>query len=455
MLKVKPSNHFLRRAGDYLSRFSHSLKWVKKGSLAVIDQGLISGSNFLVAILLARWLVPEQYGAFALAFEGFVLFYVVYNALILEPMSVFGPSEYQNRLQEYWGVLLWIQLGIAIISVFLLGCCALVLHEFGSSNTLAQALLGAMVAIPCVQFFYVARGAMYVKLTPRPAVIASVLYSAVVLSGLMLVYVLKLISPFAAFLSMAVGGLLAGSALLIQFKPRLKLTSGFPKMGDVVRQHWVYGRWALAGSALITLSGSVYYPLLGKFRGLTETGALKAVLNFSSPIGQLFVAFTLLLLPFAARRYHDQGAAGVERLIWKFTWLYSGGAAVYWFCFLIFWPSIVRFLYAGKYIEVASLVPLVALSSIARIAASVQTTALRAIQLPSLVFVAFCGSSVVGLAVGIPTVWAFGLRGAVFATAFSNTATLVFASILVHRNSNQLTDRPTLPSYTLENSTLP
>jgi O-antigen/teichoic acid export membrane protein len=424
---------------------SRSQKWVKKGSLAVMDQGLISGSNFLVAILLARWLVPEQYGAFALAFECFVLFQVAYAGLIIEPMSVFGPSEYQDCLQEYWGVLLRIQVAAAVISVLVLGCGIFVLRELGMSGRLTQAALGVMITVPCVQFFYAARGAMYVKLTPRPAMIAALLYSATVVSGLVLAYVLRLVSPLAAFLSMAAGGLLAGGVLLTQFKPRLRRTPATPRLGDVLRQHWVYGRWALAGSVLITLSGSIYYPLLGKFCGLSATGALKALLNLSSPVGQLFVAFTLLLLPYTARTYHDHGAASVERLVWKITWLYSGGTAGYWLLLLILWPSIARFLYAGKYIEVGSLVPLVALSSIARSAATVQTTALRAIQLPSLVFVAFSSSSIVGMLVGIPAVWAYGLRGAVLATLFSNTVALVFAAILLHRNSRNELSR--VPEY--------
>jgi O-antigen/teichoic acid export membrane protein len=302
-----------------------------------------------------------------------------------------------------------------------------------------------MIAVPSVQFFYAARGAMYVKLAPRPAMMAALLYSAVVLTGLVLADIFRVISPLAAFLSMAVGGLVAGCALLIQFKPRLRPTPGGPRLANVLRQHWVYGRWALAGSVLITASGSIYYPLLGKSRGLSDTAALKALMNFSSPIGQLFVAFTLLLLPFAARRYHDEGAASVERLTWKFTWLYSGGAAAYWLIFVVFWPQIVRCLYAGKYLEVATLVPLVALSSIARTAASVQNTALRAIQKPSLVFFAFCASSVIGIVVGIPATWAWGLHGAVSAIVCSNTSALILATILLRRNSRRVAITPTAP----------
>jgi hypothetical protein len=36
------------------------LPWVTKGGLALLDYGLYSGSNFLLGILLARWMAPEE-----------------------------------------------------------------------------------------------------------------------------------------------------------------------------------------------------------------------------------------------------------------------------------------------------------------------------------------------------------------------------------------------------------
>jgi hypothetical protein len=44
-------------------------KWFAKGGLAIVDYGLISGSNFLLGVLLARWLSPRDYGAYALSFS--------------------------------------------------------------------------------------------------------------------------------------------------------------------------------------------------------------------------------------------------------------------------------------------------------------------------------------------------------------------------------------------------
>ncbi|MGB5153560.1 MAG: hypothetical protein WBN74_07940, partial [Candidatus Sulfotelmatobacter sp.] len=32
--------------------------WAMKGGLAILDQGVFAGSNFVISILLARWLSP-------------------------------------------------------------------------------------------------------------------------------------------------------------------------------------------------------------------------------------------------------------------------------------------------------------------------------------------------------------------------------------------------------------
>ena len=41
-------------------------KWALKGGLAVLDQAVFSGANFLSSILLARWLSSINFGEFAI-----------------------------------------------------------------------------------------------------------------------------------------------------------------------------------------------------------------------------------------------------------------------------------------------------------------------------------------------------------------------------------------------------
>jgi len=63
-----------------------------KSSWSLIDQGLTALTGFCVTFLLARWLAPEIYGAYAIAFAGYLFVTGLHNVIVLEPMSVMGPS---------------------------------------------------------------------------------------------------------------------------------------------------------------------------------------------------------------------------------------------------------------------------------------------------------------------------------------------------------------------------
>src|SRR5258708_10057028 len=75
--------------------------WVGKGALTLLDQAIVSGSSFVVSILLARTLSVVEYGAYAIAMSVFLFTSNFQNALLLEPMGVFGSSTYRSKQYPY------------------------------------------------------------------------------------------------------------------------------------------------------------------------------------------------------------------------------------------------------------------------------------------------------------------------------------------------------------------
>ena len=68
-----------------------------KSAWSLVDQGLTALTGFCVTFLLARWLAPEIYGAYAIAFAGYLFVGGLHNVIVLEPMSVIGPSRHAAR----------------------------------------------------------------------------------------------------------------------------------------------------------------------------------------------------------------------------------------------------------------------------------------------------------------------------------------------------------------------
>lgn len=99
---VDPESRSYRAQTTWLARVFLA---ATTGGLAIIGHGTFAGSNFLVNVLLARWLTADQYGAFALAYAGFLLFLMLYSACVYEPLIVFGSGKYAGRFHEYFGLL--------------------------------------------------------------------------------------------------------------------------------------------------------------------------------------------------------------------------------------------------------------------------------------------------------------------------------------------------------------
>ena len=76
-------------------------RWAVQGGVAVFDQVVFSGANFVSSILLARWLLPKAYGAYAISFSVLMLFYQLHFSFFLEPMGVIGITYYRKSLVAY------------------------------------------------------------------------------------------------------------------------------------------------------------------------------------------------------------------------------------------------------------------------------------------------------------------------------------------------------------------
>ena len=412
---------------------SRWLRWITKSSLAVIDQGLISGSNFLLGILLARWLMPAQYGAYGLAFEIFLLLSFFHQALLLEPQRVFGPSDYLDRLREYLGVLFWLNAGLAVIVSVALGISCLLFHALLRPDNLSGAFAGLTVAAPCILLLWLARGAYYVRMSPQGAVTGSAIYCAIVVGSLMLLQKFKLMSPGLAFLVMGFAALISSSVLLIRLNPVLDLRTSRHMWRRIGHQHWDYGRWVLASLGVSSLSGSLYYPLISGFSGLAAAGELKALLNFSLPLVQTLNALCVFLLPYASRVYRNGGLASLRSLIWKITGLFGVAAIAYWVFLILLGKIALQLLYGGRYSELTHLLPWLAVASLPLNLVAVPALILRAVRSPVSIFGAYCAACVVVVLIGVPAIWALGLRGALLAMVLSNVATLVVVVKLVRR----------------------
>jgi O-antigen/teichoic acid export membrane protein len=413
MAALIPAGEFpLRGSAIRLRVYERLAQFAGKGCLAVLDQGLFSGANFLTSIFLARWLAPADYGAYSLAFSVFLLFAAAHSALLNEPMMIFGASKYAARYSGYIRTLL--RFHIAVLGPTSIVLCAIagVLGRL-YSPAVEHAFLALAAGSIFILAFWLLRQAPYVLLKPEWAVVASFLYCSVMTLAIWILNATGKLTGFAAFGAMAVASIAGVLIVLARFAGGFTNRVQRPMLGEVAIDHWRYGRWAIASAAVSWFPGQIYYTLLPTWIGLEGSAALRALFNFVMPVLQAIAALNLLLLPALVRDRRTGGHKKMTGTMLLFFAVSAVGCALFLTALWVFRGQLFQVFYGGRYGQYAGW-PLIfaAALPLGTCATAVFGNAVRALERPDRVFWAYIGSALSTAVLGIPMAARFGVCGA-------------------------------------------
>jgi O-antigen/teichoic acid export membrane protein len=387
-----------------------------KSAWSLVDQGLTALTGFCVTFLLARWLAPEIYGAYAVAFAGYLFVSGLHNVIVLEPMSVIGPSRHANRLAEYFRS----QVAVhgALVGIFSVGvvCVALVVRLVEPGSPLAGAIAGSGVALPFLLFLFLVRRMGYVKQRPFAAAIGSGTCLVLTILGLCALRRFDGVMPFSVFLLVGVASLAGSCAVLRQTGigaiRKSSVVDEPTAWTSVLRENWRYGRWMVGSTILYSISGQVQMLFAAGFLGLGAAGILRAMMLPASVITQAVTAAGLLVLPGLS---YDFGRGLTGRMRQKAV-IVSGSLCAAGICFAAaFWMvagRVEHLLFGGKYAAYAWLMPMLALIPAANGLTMGFSTALRASQKPHLDLLANAVAAPVAIVSGVNFIRWWGVAGA-------------------------------------------
>ena len=420
------------------------IRWIKKGGLALTDQLLFSGGGFILSLLVARWLSPQEYGGYALAFSVFLFASSFHNAIILEPMGVIGPTSYAENLPAYVGRLTRLHTYVAGLLSLIIAIAAAVIFAHSGNGLLALPLLGVSFALPFVLLSWLLRQAAYLDHRPEMAVRGGATYAAALLLSLGAIHALGRFSSFMAFGVQVVAGTAAAVVMHFLLRPDSSPNTEIT-LGKIFARHWTYGRWVVMTTFVYWLSGQAYLFIAAGFLGMTEAATLRALQNFLLPLSQLVTCLTFLVIPWVAARFAKTEMHEFQGTIIKVSLLFTALGVVYFLFVIGFGSYAIKLIYSGKYLGSSSLLPILAISGGLIAAAQGPAIGLRAMQQPSGVFYGYAVSGGVSLAVGIPITRLWGLKGAVIGIAISSASFLVAVAwrylVVLKRSSRGLAER--------------
>ena len=259
-------------------------------ALAIVDQLIASAGNFLTALLLARGLVPAEFGTFVLINSACLIANGFHANLIVSPLVVLKAAAPLQKGRAYATVALAVTLMLSPVSALVVVCASASLH---------RGLVGALALA------YVL--AWQLQETTRRALISSLRYADAIwgdaisyLGQALLVFLLlvqRTLTLDAAFTLMALTSLLAGALQSLQL--RLRMTR-WDETRAYVREFWEIGKWLLLGAATSITAGPLFPWLLNWFHGREATASYQAAMNLLGLVNPVILSIAAIVMPASA-----------------------------------------------------------------------------------------------------------------------------------------------------------
>lgn len=387
-------------------------KIFSKGFVAILDQGIFAGTNFLLAILLGRMLNPESYGTYSLAMVIFLLAAGQYVSFILEPMSVLGPSDYRTNIPGYFRFLFKAHIGLTTILSILILITSFFLFNFNNEAVRMMALL-----LPFMLTLWFVRWFLYMRGYPRKSLLISISYSILLFFGLFLLNETGNISEGNAFIVIGLASIIPSLFVIIaNLLDEVKIPVKFKTS---INSHWNYGKWIGLASVLNWASIQIYIIFIVALIGLEAAGGMKSIQNFAQPLDQISTALGLLLIPIASRLLVQKSITKYRILVYSINGILLIFGIVY---LLVLWVSRDLFFelaYSGKYLEYTQYIIYVVMVPIIMSLSKGAQIGIRATRQPKKLLFAYALSALTTITMGPLLIRTYGFLGALLGMILS------------------------------------
>jgi O-antigen/teichoic acid export membrane protein len=385
------------------------------------DQAIFALTNFVTNILFARWLSPVDYGILAVSFSGYLLLTVIHYGGILEPLLVQSGRVDSARLRSYVVTLIiahviWIS-GLGALA----GIAAGIAWLFQSPDV-ALAIVGAGIGGSFMVTLLTARRLCLVFLSTRVSTAIGVLYMAGVVMTVWLIHRYGHTAWFDLWLVMGGWSLLCSAMIFALLYISLRGTNPYT-LAELFRFQWHYARYGMAAAVCSWMRVDGILLILAQTAGLEAIAETRAVTNVTNPVVQvLFALQTSWLVAFS----RDHRLAK----LWKTAIVYCVGAGLILAVAAAIYTPLIRWIYAGRYLNGAWLFPLYCGAHALNGVESVFTCFLKAVGSLRRGYAPQIVGCIVSVILGVWLIPSTGQTGFIVAVLVSFTAGAAFAFVL-------------------------
>lgn len=391
------------------------------GSLALVDQAVVSLASFLSTVIVGRICGASELGIYALALSVVFLVVAVQDSLVSTPYTVFGNRLRGHARRQYAGSTL-VHFGLlavlAVIGLALLG--GLLAAGIGPPR-LAPITWVLVGIIACALLRHFARRFAFADHRTASALLLDVTAAAVQLGGILLLTLAGVLSAAAALTVIGTACFLAGLAWMIRNRRRFLVR--FRRLGPDFARNWKIGKWILAGRLVSHASAYAPHWVLALLIGTSATGVFAACLTIALLANPLIMGIGNVLGPRAALAFADGGTAAVKRIVCRNMLFLAAAMSAFCVVVLFVGTQLMRLFYDGnEYAGHKAVIVVLALQALVSAVFVVANHGLVTIERPDVNFKTNLFGLVVLLVLAFPLVAGWGILGVAIATLAGNVA---------------------------------
>jgi O-antigen/teichoic acid export membrane protein len=406
---------------------------VRKSGLSVIDQAVVSGTNFATSVLLGRFAMQEELGVYYLALSVIYFARGIQEQLVSAPYMIYCSRKRGRELSEYAGSAL-------VHQCVVVGVTAGVLLVALALGVLPRHMAGAFwllaVATPLVLFREFARQMSFAHLELTRATLLDIAAAIVQFAALILLAMSGQLTVTSTLATIAVASGIAAVGWLATSTRSMIACLPFAVRDWV--HNWRFARWALASQLLSSTTPYVMPWVIAVTHGEAQTGLLGACSTLVGFPNMFLMGLCNFLSPRTAQAYAHGGLQELRSVLWNTALLFGatlGGLAALTF---VIGEQITVFVYGPQFAGGGLIVGVLSLSVLANSLGVVAGNGLWAIERPSASFAADVCSLFIVIVAAIILVPLFGPLGAALATLAGTASDAAVRLAILRVSTNEL-----------------
>jgi O-antigen/teichoic acid export membrane protein len=277
---------------------------LNQSKLIFIDQSIVSGSNFLISILVLRFIGIESFGIFSFIWLLLNFINSVQLAYIISPLLTNAPKQKKSEINLFYGHTLIQQFFFTLLTFIFSLYFLEYLGIFIKSYEIEKFSLSFSLIILFSQFYQYLRRICFSKNLFLKATISDFILYLLIISSLIYLNFFndldlsKILWVFVISFSI---GVLFNLSLISSFNYSIK------KLPHFIRQNWIISKWLLSTSIIQWFSGNLWIINTGIILGPYILGIVRSCQTILNIANIVFQSLENIIPTIASKKFMTRG----------------------------------------------------------------------------------------------------------------------------------------------------